>query len=180
MQQYFSNRLMRMDGNGLLDYWLKQVSADPTYCFNKIQQQIINQKGNRKDKKSLTLNSLSGAFLVLGVGYALAIGAFIVEIVNGLCEKKRSKIQAIKKSIISQQEQSVTHVVRLTTAVAHVIQDHHHTIRPNNAMNKDIDNGPTAVVVQEVPDQTVAGTPRHQQHVEVTTEVYPLNAPLTL
>ena len=142
MQQYFSNRLMRMDENGLLDYWLKQVSADPTYCFNKIQQQIINQKGNRKDKKPLTLNSLSGAFLVLGVGYALAIGAFIVEMLNGLCEKKRSKIQAIKKSIISQKEQSVTQVVGVSAAIAHVIQDHHST-RPNSKMNKDFIKGPT-------------------------------------
>ena len=64
-----------MEGAGLLEFWLKQYSDDPTYCLTKIQRQMKEKSGKRR----LTLNNLSGAFLVLIIGYVLSIIAFILE-----------------------------------------------------------------------------------------------------
>ena len=83
-----------MEAAGLLGYWWNQVSADPTYCLNKIQQEMSNTKKNEKESiKRLTLKGLSGAFVVLGFGYSLAIAAFIIEIVHG---HRRDRIIKIK------------------------------------------------------------------------------------
>lgn len=52
--------------------------ADPNYCLRKIQQEM-NVKMGKQDKKPLTLKGLSGAFVILGVGYAFAILVFLSE-----------------------------------------------------------------------------------------------------
>ena len=67
-----------MDAAGLIDNWWKRVSANSTYCLNKLERETNEKKTN--DHKPLTLKSLSGAFVLLGAGYALAITAFLFEI----------------------------------------------------------------------------------------------------
>ena len=55
------------------------------------------------DLKPLTLKNLSGAIIILEVGYALGIAAFIVEVVHGRMNKKNHKkiieIQGAAKSV---------------------------------------------------------------------------------
>ena len=127
-----------MDENGLFDFWWKQFSANPTYCFNKIQQQI-NQKG-RKDKKPLTLKSLSGAFLVLGIGYALAIVAFIVETaVHGhrrIDNETKNRIVKIinNQRAIVDQAQLIRRVTKIATVIIR-IGDH---IKEKPGVNKQV------------------------------------------
>jgi len=71
-----------MQSAGLLNLWLNDNTIDPTTCLKKINQEMDPKKTD--DLKPLTLKGLSGAFIILGVGYALAIAAFIVESVHGL------------------------------------------------------------------------------------------------
>ena len=118
-----------MDENGLFDFWWKQFSANPTYCFHKIQQQI-NQKG-RKDKKPLTLKSLSGAFLVLCIEYTLAIAAFIVETavpghrrIDNETKNRIVKIINNQRAIVDQ-AQLIRRVTKIATAIIR-IGDHIH------------------------------------------------------
>ena len=59
-----------MEAAGLLGYWWNQVSADSTYCLNKIQQEMSNTKKNEKESiKRLTLKVLVVhlSFLVLAI-----------------------------------------------------------------------------------------------------------------
>ena len=71
-----------MQAAGLLNLWLNDNAIDPTTCLKKINQEMDPKKTD--DLKPLTLKGLSGAFIILGVGYAMAIAAFIVESVHGL------------------------------------------------------------------------------------------------
>ena len=72
---------MRMDETGLLGQWERaKLIGDAIPCLRKIQKET-NDKAIKKNKKRLTLDSLSGAFLVLGVGYIISLIAFIIEIV---------------------------------------------------------------------------------------------------
>jgi len=73
--------MLRLREVGFIDVWLKQTIADPTYCLRTVDQETNNKK-NDDDKKPLTLKGLSGAFIILGSGYSIAIAAFIVELVH--------------------------------------------------------------------------------------------------
>jgi hypothetical protein len=79
-----------MEAAGLLELWWTIYAADPTYCFRKIEKEV-NDKKTEDSKKPLTFKELSGAFLVLGVGYSLAIATFIVELRNDHCAKIRNR-----------------------------------------------------------------------------------------
>lgn len=69
-----------MHAVGLLDGFQTSFTADPFHCLKKIKKEMINNKINRNDKKSLTLKNLSGAFVVLAIGYSLAILVFLFEV----------------------------------------------------------------------------------------------------
>ena len=81
-------RLARLDAAGLLGKLQTDgIQKDAADCIHKIDQEISNSK-IKGEKKRLTLEGLSGAFLVLGVGYSVAIAAFIVEVVHGYMRKR--------------------------------------------------------------------------------------------
>jgi len=80
---------MRLESAGLLQ-WPK-LNADPSHCLKKIERETKEKTGHGK-KKSLTLKGLSGAFLVLGIGYALTIAAFIVEVVHRYTRNRKDNI----------------------------------------------------------------------------------------
>ena len=68
-------------------------------CLRKIDQEISNTK-IKGEKKRLTLEGLSGAFLVLGIGYSIAIAAFIVEVVHGYMRKReQNRIIKLKRGV---------------------------------------------------------------------------------
>ena len=91
---------MKMEGAGLIDFWTKQWSADPSYCLKKNDQLLMNNNkiaARKEDKKRLTLKGLSGSFVIFAAGSTLAIAAFILEI---CCHKRlfrRNKIRDQKK-----------------------------------------------------------------------------------
>ena len=71
---------MRMEASGLLNFWLKQATRGRhEYCLKKDHSKRSNSGRRNEDKKSLTMKGLSGAFVVLGVGYSLAVLIFIIE-----------------------------------------------------------------------------------------------------
>ena len=80
-----------MEGAGMLEFWLKQYSDDPTYCLTKIQRQMKEKSGKRR----LTLNNLSGAFLVLFIGYVLSIIAFILELCTAWRQRRYKNEKAV-------------------------------------------------------------------------------------
>ena len=63
-------RIMSLESIGLIAWWNKRNYPPPDRCLNWIPPAKVSQ---------LTLRGLSGAFLVLGVGYALAVSVFIIE-----------------------------------------------------------------------------------------------------
>lgn len=72
---------MRMEASGLLNFWEKQASrGKPEYCLKKDHSKMPIRNKRNEEKKSLTIKGLSGAFVVLGFGYSLAIAVFFVEI----------------------------------------------------------------------------------------------------
>lgn len=88
---------MRMEAAGLLELWWRIHAADPTYCFRKIEKEIDDKK-TEDSKKPLTLKGLSGAFLVIGFGYSLAIATFFVELAQNHQAKKRNRVQHDQQS----------------------------------------------------------------------------------
>jgi len=75
-----------MEASGLLNFWEKQASrGKPEYCLKKDHSKMPSIRNKRnEEKKSLTIKGLSGAFVVLGFGYSLAIAVFFVEIYQNL------------------------------------------------------------------------------------------------
>ena len=61
---------MRLQSAGLIDYWQKRDYSAPDRCLNWIPPKTLSR---------LSLRGLSGAFVVLGAGYSLAVAAFILE-----------------------------------------------------------------------------------------------------
>ena len=78
-----------MDAAGLLDKRIKDGMRlnHIDSCLLKIEEETKN-KNIKGGNKRLTLEGLSGAFLVLGIGYSIAIAAFIVEVVHGFMKKR--------------------------------------------------------------------------------------------
>jgi len=60
--------------------WLKDDGIDSTFCLKKMEQDMISKKKKAHSLKPLNLKSLSGAFIVLGVGCSIAFAAFIAEL----------------------------------------------------------------------------------------------------
>ena len=80
--------MARLDAFGLLNKWQTDAMQNgAATCLRKIDQEINNKMGGG-NKKRLTLEGLSGAFVILGIGYSLAIAAFIVELVHGSMRKR--------------------------------------------------------------------------------------------
>ena len=96
---------MRMEASGLLNYWARRVNRARNCMKND------RPKGRNDVKKPLTLRGLSGAFVVLGFGYSLAIAVFIVELCHSLISNHR-KINL---------SQSNHHSGKVSSAVASVI-----------------------------------------------------------
>ena len=85
-----------MDAAGLLGKWERgKLIENAVPCLRKIQQET-NDKKRKDDKKRLTLEGLSGAFLVLGVGYIISVFAFIIEIVWHWRSKSRRQQQTLQ------------------------------------------------------------------------------------
>jgi hypothetical protein len=78
---------MKMEAVGLVDHLINHLHTDGS-CLKKIARETHIKKVGNENKKSLTLKSLSGAFLILGIGYALAVLVFITEICCRHMKKK--------------------------------------------------------------------------------------------
>jgi hypothetical protein len=78
-----------MEAAGLLGAWRKQFSADPNHCLTKIQRQMKEKSG----KNRFTLNNLSGAFLVLVIGYIISATTFIIQHCRQAKRKHRTQNQ---------------------------------------------------------------------------------------
>ena len=105
---------MRLESAGLLQ-WPK-LNADPSHCLKKIERETKEKTGHGK-KKPLTLKGLSGAFLVLGIGYALTIAAFIVEVVHRYTRnRKDNTIMNIAEQNAKKRQLFVQVVVDLAAA----------------------------------------------------------------
>lgn len=73
---------MKAESVGLYQIWWKMTTTDPTSCA----------KGGNDDVHlpTLTLGHLSGAFVVLGVGYGVAFLSFVCELIYRLYQWNNS------------------------------------------------------------------------------------------
>ena len=69
---------MKIEQAGLAAKWWKDYGNDPTHCFDKIKKEMKNFDTSSV-KHRLSLRDLSGAFLILLVGYVVSITTFIFE-----------------------------------------------------------------------------------------------------
>ena len=69
---------MKIEQSGLAAKWWKDYGNDPSYCLGKIKKHMKNDD-RTTDKHRLSLKDLSGAFLILIVGYVVSIITFIFE-----------------------------------------------------------------------------------------------------
>ena len=76
---------MNAESVGLFQIWWKKTTADPTQCLNKNQDQKVKVP-------TLTFGHLSGAFVVLGVGYGIAFLTFLSELVYRFYQMEKSVI----------------------------------------------------------------------------------------
>lgn len=61
---------------GLPDYWVKRVTPQTEQCNEEKRKASSN---GREQRKSLSLNDLSGPFILLMIGYMLSLLLFLVE-----------------------------------------------------------------------------------------------------
>ena len=66
-----------MEETGLVDHLINHLNAGD-YCLKKIARDTSSKSNS--NKKPLTLKSLTSAFVILGIGYALALLSFISEL----------------------------------------------------------------------------------------------------
>ena len=67
------SRIMTLESVGLIAWWNKRNYPPPDRCLKWIPPEKVSR---------LTLRGLSGSFLILGIGYALAFVVFILERAN--------------------------------------------------------------------------------------------------
>ena len=73
---------MNADSIGLFKLWWKIGTCDPTRCLNQIRNRNVAIA-------PLTLGNLSGAFVVLAIGYALSLLSCIFELFYRIYELTR-------------------------------------------------------------------------------------------
>lgn len=74
----FSRRILEMFANGLLDIWTRWYQPDVRQCLDKANK-IMQLKPSKNNPPQLSLTNLTGAFVVLLVGYLVTFAAFISE-----------------------------------------------------------------------------------------------------
>jgi hypothetical protein len=67
-----------MFANGLLDIWTRWYQPDVRQCLDKANK-IMQLKPSKNNPPQLSLTNLTGAFVVLLVGYLVTFAAFISE-----------------------------------------------------------------------------------------------------
>ena len=77
-----------LDELKVLNPILDNIKGDTKLDINQFKKEIKEKTKNR-NKIPLTLKGLSGAFLVLGIGYALAIAVLIFEVAHHNLKKRK-------------------------------------------------------------------------------------------
>lgn len=67
-----------MFANGLLDIWTQWYQPDVRQCLDKADK-IMQSKPSKNNPPQLSLKNLTGAFVVLVVGYLVTFLAFVSE-----------------------------------------------------------------------------------------------------
>ena len=80
---------MRLKEAGLIDYWTSQFIPKIDKCLNK--------KVKDDPRIRLSMGHLSGAFVILLVGYVLAVIAFIGEIIMGIKRRREMVLKERKR-----------------------------------------------------------------------------------
>ena len=106
-----------------------------------------NKKINQNVKEPLTLKSLSGAFVVLGIGYALAILVFLFEVCYG-----RYKIYKIRQQKMIRQRAEEAHrfAIAVAAAVAIVEVQIQSETKPADLLNVISSDDTTEDLVEKV------------------------------
>ena len=82
-------RLLEIHQIGLLDYWESKLRPMPSQCMKNLNMGDNTKNNSPSDGKHrrLSLKNLSGAFVVLAVGFCLSLFAFLVEIITFLANR---------------------------------------------------------------------------------------------
>ena len=75
-------RLQVLMEMGLMDYWIKKYTPRIDQCL------LNNRKSTNPRQSSLDLRSLSSAFAVLGIGFAISFLVFLLEQITSLAIRR--------------------------------------------------------------------------------------------
>lgn len=82
-------RILELRDFGLLDFWAKRFQPDLRQCFDEADKIMQPKKSTgRKDSLSrLSIKNLTGAFVVLAVGYLFSFLVFLAEKIVSFSKK---------------------------------------------------------------------------------------------
>nr|CAH0101813.1 unnamed protein product [Daphnia galeata] len=85
--------IMELGQSGLLDYWEILFRPMPRQCQGKIQRGYKSPENNQHPP--LSLKNLTGAFIILSIGFSLSILAFLVEQIISMSKRHRRQLRPI-------------------------------------------------------------------------------------
>jgi hypothetical protein len=97
---YALHRFMELHEAGLMEFWIRldqKNVLNATYCLNEARKRRQTRKLSESETK-ISLNSFSGAFYVLVLGYFVSFVCFVREVLyfRLLKYRKRSSINDVK------------------------------------------------------------------------------------
>lgn len=89
LHSFNSKRILELQQIGLINYWDTWFRPMPPQCDGK------PKSGKKKKLSPLSMKNLTGAFIILLVGFSLSLLAFLGERIISITERKRMKTNEI-------------------------------------------------------------------------------------
>jgi hypothetical protein len=86
---------------GLVDYWDVMLRPMPLQCLKNIGKGSNMLKLKSKKPPALTLKNLTGAFVILLLGFSLSLLAFLCEKIVSMPSRNRRRLEQAKMKFVN-------------------------------------------------------------------------------
>jgi ionotropic glutamate receptor len=83
---------------GLINYWDVWFRPMPLQCMGNLGDDSKTSKLKNKKPPALTLNNLTGAFVILLFGFSLSLLAFLCEKIVSMPSRNHRRLKLIRKT----------------------------------------------------------------------------------
>jgi hypothetical protein len=94
-------RLLEIIEAGLVDYWDVMLRPMPLQCLKNIGKGSNMLKLKSKKPPALTLKNLTGAFVILLLGFSLSLLAFLCEKIVSMPSRNRRRLEQAKMKFVN-------------------------------------------------------------------------------